>query len=236
MSTPLEDADRLLDDWSAKATRIDQNLVDLTSDPLFEALQKSTFEGKTRERVAEALATTEDLFTRRRLLEDVIDQARAVRATVTAFRHGHRLIEIDRLLRQPSIGLSDPVEPATARRLLDPDEHETRLTPAQVLASMVGGFDRVRSALADVRAAWDELTPKLDGIESEAGSLADAAHAAGPGVEAQYRHLEEAVTEAQRLLRSDPLGAAPGAIAVLPGNVAALRRRLPPDGGPPRTV
>jgi len=232
MTTPLEDADRLLDDWSAKATRIDQNLVDLTSDPVFEALQKGSFEGATGERVADALTTTDDLFTKRRLLEDVIDQARAVRATVTTFRHGRRLIEIDRLLRQPSIVCSERAAAPTDRGLLDPDEHETRLTPAQVLASMADGFDRVRGVVADVGAAWDELAAKVDGIEAEVRSVGAAADAAGPGVAAQHRQLDEAVTEARRLVGSDPLGAARGAVGALPGNLAALRRRLPPDRAP----
>jgi hypothetical protein len=107
------------------------------------------------------------------------------------------------------------------------------LTPAQVLASMVGGFDRARSIVADMRAALDELTPKLDRIEAGVRSMEAAAHAAGAGAEAQYRQLEAAVAEARRLIGSDPLGAARGAVAVLPGNLAALQRRLAKRGGPP---
>lgn len=233
MTSPLEEMDRLLDEWSANAARIDQNLVDLTEDPVYGLVEKAPFEGVTRDRVGAALGHLEQIFIRRRLLEDVIDQARGIRATVTAFRHGRRLVDVEQLLRGPSITLPPEPTPVTERRLLDPEEVTRRASPAEVLEAMTAAYDSVRATVASVGAAWDELTPRVDRAEAELAGLDGPSEAAGVGSRAQFSQVRAAIEAARHLVAADPLGAAPAAVAVLPGNLAALRRRLASGTRPP---
>lgn len=228
MTTPLEQADIVLEQWATRTARIDQNLVDLASDPVYNVLQKAPLEGVTREKVVPALAQMEDLFVRRRLLEDVIDRARAIRSTVTTFRHGRRLAEVDRLLREPTIAVSTPAPAVTGRNLLDPEEPEQRLTPTQILAAMIEGFDDVRAVVAAVGLQWDELTPRLDTAEAELQQLDASARAGGAAAMARRDEVARAISRARHLVAADPLGEGQAAVAVLPGNLAALRRYLQP--------
>ncbi|GAC1317449.1 MAG: hypothetical protein NVSMB12_15310 [Acidimicrobiales bacterium] len=226
MTSPLEQMDRLLADWSTKAAHIDQNLVDLTEDPVFGLVEKAPFEGVTAERVAPALVALEQVFVHRRLLEDVIDQAREIRATVSPLRHGRRLVEVERLLRDRSITLPPQPTPVTQRRLLDPEEVTRQVTPAELLEQMTTAYDAVRTLVAEVGTAWDELTPKVDRAEAELAELDGPSDAAGTGARAQFSQVGDAIAAARHLVAADPLGAGPGAANVLAGNLAALRRRL----------
>ena len=226
MTTPLEQIDRLLADWATKAARIDQNLVDLTSEPVFGLVAQAPFEGATRDRVGPALAGVEELFTCRRLLEDVIDQARSIRATVTPLRRGHRLVQVEQLLAGPSIALPPQPTDAASRGLLDPDEIVAQATPAQVLESMVAAYDRVRAVVTEIDAAWADLTPRVDAADASVRDLEPAAHSAGAAGQALFAQVSAAIEAARHLVAADPLGAAPAAVAVLPGNLAALRRTL----------
>lgn len=228
MTTPLQQIDRLLEDWTTKAARIDQNLVDLTSEPVFGLVTKAAFEGATRDRVVPALAGVEELFAHRRLLEDVIDRARSIRATVTPLRHGHRLVQVEQLLQGPSIALPPQPIDATSRGLLDPEEVTAQATPAQVLQSMVATYERVRTAVTEVGAAWADLTPRVDAADAVVRELEQAVRSAGAPGQALFAQVSAAVDAARHLVATDPLGAAPAAVAVLPGNLAALRRTLEP--------
>lgn len=236
MTTPLQQMDRLLAEWATKAARIDQNLVDLTSEPEFGLVAKASFEGATRERVIPALAGVEELFAHRRLLEDVIDRARGIRATVTPLRHGHRLVQVEQLLQGPSIALPPrPTDPAS-RGLLDADEVAARATPTQLLDWMVASYDRVRAVVSEVGAAWADLTPKVDAADAAVRGLGQAARAAGPAGQALFAQVSAAIEAARHLVAADPLGAAPAAVAVLPGNLAALRRTLVATTPAPRAA
>ncbi|GAC1593924.1 MAG: hypothetical protein NVS3B21_15450 [Acidimicrobiales bacterium] len=218
--TPLEEVDAHLADWTSKMTRIDENLVDLDADPVYSLLEKAGPDGlvgASKTRVGPAIAEMQELFGHRGLLDDVLRQAREIRATVTKFRHGKRLLEVDALLHGPSIQLPPLTVPVTGRGLLGVEETPRAVTPAQLLASMTAAFDRVRGVVSDVTVVWDGLGPRLDAAERligelEAGALKD--------------QVSQALDEARRALRTDPLGEPET-------QILALERRLARTGTPP---
>jgi len=85
-------------------------------------------DGLTRDRVLPALDAMRELFARRGLLYDMVDQATRLRAGLNRRRPGDTLGEIDRLLSGPSIVLP-PVDTPLGRR----DRKSTRLNSSHRL-------------------------------------------------------------------------------------------------------
>ncbi|GAC1538367.1 MAG: hypothetical protein NVS3B12_23410 [Acidimicrobiales bacterium] len=225
--TPLEEVDRQLAEWATTMTRIDENLVDLDADPVYSLLEKAGPDGLvgvTKARVGPAITEMQDLFGQRGLLDDVLGRAREIRATVTKFRHGRRLLDVDALLHGPSIQLRPLTVPVTGRGLLDVEETARAVTPAQLLASMTAAFDRVRAVVAEVTAAWDRLGPRLDAAERLIEGLE-------PG--ARRGRAASALDAARRTLRTDPLGGPEAQILALERELASSRTP-PPDADPIR--
>ncbi|GAC1383470.1 MAG: hypothetical protein NVSMB4_11430 [Acidimicrobiales bacterium] len=225
--TPLEEVDHQLAEWATTMTRIDENLVDLDADPVYSLLEKAGpdgLAGVSKARVGPAITEMQELFGHRGLLDDVIGRARDIRATVTKFRHGRRLIEVDALLHGPSIQLPPLTKPVTGRGLLEVEETPRAVTPAALLASMTAAFDRVRAVVAEVTAAWDRLGARLDAAERLIGGLE-------PG--ARRDAAARALDDARRALRTDPLGDAETQILTLE-RLLASPGTAAPDAAPGR--
>ena len=223
--TPLEEVDAQLAKWATTMTRIDENLVDLDADPVYSLLEKAGPEGLSgvsKERVGPAITEMQELFGHRSLLDDVLGKAREIRATVTTFRHGKRLLEVDALLHGPSIQLPPLTVPVTGRGLLGAEETPQAVTPAQLLASMTASFDRVRGVVAEVTSVWDRLGPRLDAAERRIGEVERGA---------LRDDLSHALDENRRALRTDPLGDPEAQILALERRLASTR--TPPPGATP---
>lgn len=179
MAMTIEEVDRALADWQARLQHIDQNLVDLEEEPVHRRLQsaRDRLEGATRDRVVPALAAMDELFGQRSLLVDVLDRATSLRASVNRRRPGQALVEIESLLRGPSIALPTVETPLARRSLLDAAETTSSISLDQLLGAMVASFEQARDVVAAVAEAWRRLEPECDRAFGEADrtqSLADS--------------------------------------------------------------
>src|SRR5262245_54152630 len=126
----LDDIDRALADWQERLARVDENLIALDGEPTCELLEKSELEGVTKERVTPALAAMRELFAQRTALNNVLDRARALRASTPRHWPSARgLAEIEQLLRGPSIKLPPVRTPLAQRGLLTAAQREDAICP-----------------------------------------------------------------------------------------------------------
>ena len=249
LPTPLEQIDELLVAWNERLRRMDENLVALESEAIYQILagkagKRPALEGLTRDRVTPALDAVSELFENRERLQGIVDKAREVRASVSAltfWENDAKLTEIHKLLRGSSIDLGHKVIALGERSLLDQSYQDVLVAPEQLLAEMVQRFGSARTVLLSVSHAWESLDPVMTAIEAEMAALQKLAHEAhpqeeGPGTgpfvgEApkELAELAEAEAELARLrvrVAKDPLGVESGVERGIQPRLAALRARL----------
>jgi hypothetical protein len=236
----IEGVDALLAAWEARLRRMDENLIALEGDDTYQLLagkagRRAPLLGVTRERVLPALDAVTELFQQREQLADVVDRARAARASISALTFWDReekLALVVRLLRTPSIDLGVRALPLAERSLLDEPERELVLEPEALLAGMVRDFERARDVILSVGRAWAALGPWMDELGRELEALrALAARVGGAAsseieIKIKINAAERALAALAELVQKDPLGcAASPARPPLP-ELAALRSRL----------
>jgi hypothetical protein len=241
---PLEQIDLLLAAWDERLRRMDENLVALESEAIYQILagkagKRPALEGATRDQVGPALDAVSELFENRERLAAVVAQAREVRASVSAlafWEKDEKIAHIHRLLRGTSIELGQKVVALSERNLLDQSYKDVLVEPEKLLAQMATRFQEARTVLLAVSRAWEALDPEMTGIESEMSLLralaADLAPPAHPTVKEKPKELAELADAEAELTRlrtrvaKDPLGAQGAVEHQIKPRLAALRARL----------
>ncbi len=239
---PLEQIDLLLAAWDERLRRMDENLVALESEAIYQILagkagKRPALEGATKARVGPALDAVSELFENRERLSGVVAKAKEVRASISAlafWEKDDKIGEIHRLLRGTSIELGQKVVALSERNLLDQGYHDVLIEPEQLLAQMAARFQEARTVLLAVSHAWEALDPEMALVESKMSALRALAaeilpQPKGTGeVAKELAELGEAEADLTTLrgrVAKDPLGAA-SAIEQIKPRLVALRARL----------
>ena len=244
--TPLEQIDLLLAAWDERLRRMDENLVALESEAIYQILagkagKRPALSGTTKARVGPALDAVSELFENRERLAGVVAKAREVRASVSSLAFwdkDEKIAEIHRLLQGTSIELGQKVVALAERNLLDQGSHDVFIDPEQLLAQMAARFQEARTVLLAVSQAWEALDPEMAEIESRmtvlralAADLAPPAPAKGPATGEAPKDVAELASAEAELARlrtrvaKDPLGAQGGVDQMKPA-LAALGVRI----------
>jgi hypothetical protein len=223
----LDDIDRALADWQERLARVDENLIELDGEPTCELLEKSELEGITKERVTPALAAMRELFAQRTALNNVLDRARALRASTPRHWPSPRgLAEIEQLLRGPSIKLPPVRTPLAQRGLLTAAQREDAICPEDLLAAMTQAFEVARDAVLAVDAAWTRLNPGLEDAERQVEALERRARSLGAEAGPELAGARGQIEALRRRVSRDPLGTAEGFEGSLTPLLANVRARL----------
>jgi hypothetical protein len=235
----LEQVDLLLAAWDERLRRIDENLVALESEAIYQVLagkagKRAALEGATREAVYPALDAVTEMFENRDRLAAVVAQAREVRATIgalTLWNRDEKIAEVVRLLRGRSIELAHRVVALGERSLLDQGYEDVLVDPEQLCAAMVKSFEASRTTLLSVSRAWESLDPAMAEIEREMTRLralvAEIHLEKQPARELSELAAAEAELAALRArVAKDPLGAQGGVQKRIAPLLAALRARV----------
>jgi hypothetical protein len=232
----VEDIDQLLVAWQERLKRVDDNLLALEAEPTYEMLsgtgaQRAPLDGVTKERVYPALNALSDLFEHRERLTEVLDRAKEIRASVSAltfWNTDEKLHEVKALLHGPSIKLATTPKPLAQRHLLDPAAQDVAVVPEQLLGAMAQAFDVARTAVMEVKRAWETLEPAIEQSEREASGL--RMQAAGLGVEGavagELEGIERELAAVRTRIARDPLGVAGSVTGALAPRLADLAARL----------
>jgi hypothetical protein len=229
----LEEIDRVLAWWDERLRRIDESLLALEAEPTYQMLAprsatRATLEGETARVVGPALDAMGELFEHRGRLTEVLDRARAVRASITFWGGGDKEQEIRALLEGPSIELPTEATPLARRALLDPGSREVRVVPGQLLEAMSTAFTRARDAVVAAQQAWELVEPQIATIERKLGDARTSA--ASLGVEGAVREelavVERELEVARKRIARDPLGASGDLGAHLVPRIAAVTDQL----------
>jgi hypothetical protein len=244
---PVEQIDLLLAAWDERLRRMDENLVALESEAIYQILagkagKRPALEGTTKAQVGPALDAVSELFENRERLEGVVARAKEVRATISAltfWEKDEKITTIHRLLRGTSIELGQKVVALSERSLFDQSYHDVFIEPEQLMAQMATRFQDARTVLLAVSQAWEALDPEMAEVETrmvvlraQAADIAPAAHGTQAAPVAQesreLTELAEVEAELTRLrthVAKDPLGAQSG-IDQMKLRLVALAARL----------
>lgn len=237
----LEQIDTLLAAWDERIRRMDENLLALEGDAIYQILagkagKRAALSGVSKERVYPALDAVSELFQHRDRLVTVIEKARSIRASIsslTFWGNDDKMAEIGRLLRGPSIDLGHTVTPLAERNLLDASYKDVILEPDALLASMVRTFDAARDVILRVSRAWEELEPLITQLSGEVRALSDLAANLDPRADgpAELTEAERELVELTRRVQKDPLGVEGSVGGVVLPRLKALRERLTAEVG-----
>lgn len=208
----LDRIDQQLAKWQQHLDLVSQNLLDLYDLSTYQRLvgaggfPKTSLNGTTQQQVLPALAALTDVFRDFDLLTQTVQQAIALRKQLPRWLGAEdQLQEIDRLLNTSSIILPSVEIPLAQRNLLSATETCDRLTPSQLLATMVLAFDRARDVVLAVDAAWCQWEPNLLQWGAQLRSVQQQAIALEISVP-ELTHLEAKLQQMQQQIDSDPLG------------------------------
>jgi len=171
-----------------------------------------------------ALDAMQELFTRRGLLMDVVEKAKALRAGLNPRRPEAALREIEGLLLGPSIVMPPVATPLARRSLLGASA--TSLTPDQLLSAMVASFDQARDAVAAADEAWRQLDPECRRAAAEADRLQGLAADLGEDATAELAAARARLAAVEAHVTSDPLGASRSLTGEVFERLAQVERRL----------
>jgi len=227
----VEQIDELLAAWDERIRRMDDNLVALEGDAIYQILagkagKRAVLEGVSRDRVYPALDAVSELFLHRNRLAAMVARAREIRASISALTFwdkDNKLAEIVKLLRGKSIDLGQKVMPLWERNLLDESHRDVLLEPEELLASMVNTFNAARDVILSVSRAWESLEPMITQLSAEIGVLRELSE------HKQLAELAEAEHELAALasrVQKDPLGVAESVGGAILPKLKALRAKL----------
>ncbi len=213
-----------LDELRAAAQRISTNLVELEIDPSRQLLEATRLQGRSAERWATASASLNELWRCHGLLETAIERAGRIRA-------GRRGDELRWLLEGPSIELSSGSSPLAERQLLGTAGTAERCSPHQLLEWMGAIFEGVKGAIAELTAAWERLTPKLDTARRLLSEAQQLAEQVGEPLRQDLEVVADRVDALARRLATDPLSVAAPEAEELERQLRSLRDELEGTAG-----
>ncbi len=231
-----EIVDRLLSEWDERLRLIDESLLALEAEPTYQMLApraspRAPLHGETARVVLPALQSLDDVFEYRGKLTEVLERARAVRASMSGLSlwgNEDKEREILELLQGPSIELPPEATPLARRALLDPGARHVRAVPQQLLSAMAAAYERARDAVIAVKQAWERIEPVFAVIERQ---LEDARSTAAmlrieATVEGELGAATRELETARARIAQDPLGASADVASRLGPRVSTLAREL----------
>jgi len=231
-----ETVDRLLSEWDERLRLIDESLLALEAEPTYQMLApraspRAPLHGETARVVLPALQSLDDVFEYRGKLTEVLERARAVRASMSGLSlwgNDDKEREILELLQGPSIELPPQATPLARRALLDPGARDVRVVPEQLLSAMAAAYERARDAVIAVKQAWERLEPVFAVIERQLEECRSTAAMLGieATVEGQLGAVTRELETARVRVAQDPLGASADAASRLGPRVSTLAREL----------
>ncbi len=229
----MKELDQLLAAWDDHLARVDENLLALEAEPTYQMLMgagghRAPLDGVTRTRVGPALEAMGDLFEHRARLSDVVERAKAIRASVAFWDKGEKETQIYALLRGPSIKLDLEPRPLAHRTLLDPSPSDVGIVPEALLGEMVRAYELARDAVLAVARAWTKLEPAIEQAERDTAELVRLAHVLGepPATGADLARIEGDLRSLRGRVARDPLGAEGTIGEALAPEIRNLRARF----------
>lgn len=229
----IAEIDRAFTQWDARIQQVDENLLALESLDVVQRLKGQGYypplavEGLTKTRVEPALATLDEIFAQRTAIVEILDQARALRHTLSVRWPAERTLhEIGALLFGPSVPLNETKTPLARRGLLTASSNEQRLPPEELLARMTRAYDEARDMILAVERAWDTLDPTIEGAVHEVETLEQMAHALGTAADAELMPVRVRLATARQRVERDPLGTEVGLMDTLVPVLREVRERL----------
>jgi hypothetical protein len=205
----LDEIDRAIAAWDERLAQADQNLLDLNDGDY--ALVEQTaprFIGVTREQVLPAITAMRALFAQRQQVDDVMTRIKAKRSALPRIWPARqRLDEIAELLRGPSVALGTTMTPVEQRRLFTPGSAAERATLDDVMQTMAGEFDAVRTAVVAVTESWQRVNPALDALQQKLAALDQFARGVGLADDSELTSLHAEAEALRTRVATDPLGA-----------------------------
>ncbi len=212
MDLTLVEIDRLLGDWRQKVDAANQNLLELYDLPAYQRVSgmgnpPTNLTGTTQHRVSAALTAIERLFEDLELLNLTIDRARQLRKELPSlFINNERLLEIYRLLTEPSIQLPSIQTPLSQRNLLTPNLQLQAISAADLLTRMMAAFRVATDTFVAVDLAWTRLESQLITSHRELGDLQQLARELQVVVAPALIAAQANFTNIQEEIDRDPLG------------------------------
>ena len=210
--------------WVSRMTTISRNISEISEGQSTRAI-KSRFKdpnrgysGVTKEKVAAALNTMDNLWQSYLILSRVVEEALDLSKKNGIFHDNENRIRD--LLTGSSVALPVEYISVASRSLLDDAEKVQKVTPSDLLASMQEQFITARDTLSKVIEATDHVRPRLDAIKQEAAALAKWAKELGADNQASVD-----VSQILLQMETDPIGGAIEAESI-EADVAKCRARL----------
>ena len=231
----LDEIDIALLAWAERLRLIDDNLLALEADSTYQVLKgeagrPSDLTGVTAARVKPALDSLTELFESRGKLTDVLDRARAIRASISGlsfWENAEKEAQIERLLFRRSIHLRTTTRPLAARALLANAEQDESVSPEELVTMMVRAFELARDAVISVSQAWSALEPDFARIEAELAHLRAAAESLSENAALTALSPIEGEIKALRSgFASDPLGVFGNVGTSILPRIAAVRANV----------
>ncbi len=208
----LEEVDEQLAAWQAQLALASSNLIELDDLFTYKRLRGEIGEaapvltGITATRVGPALAAIQDLWQYLQLLQDLLHRAQELRKTVRLWSQDRILLEIEQMLRGPSLSLGTTQKPLALRGLLSTSQQAEKVTAASVLQFMTRAYEMAKDTILEVDVAWKRLEQDLSDFEIQLAALSKDAAAIGSDAEAELTPLQTKLKTLYTRVVSDPLG------------------------------
>jgi hypothetical protein len=220
----IDELDTKLRQLREATERAGANLVELEIDSSRKLLEASSLAGESAERWSAASSALTELWEWRGLLEELLEKADQLRGERRL--RAEQLEELGTLLVGRSIELSTSEVPLAERDLLGRPEVSRRCSPDGLLTRMSAAFNQVKTVVAEIAGAWEQLIPRVDAARRLLGENQELAEVLG---EAERRDLEttqEALVSLGASLTTDPLSVAPADVDALERSLDAVHRDL----------
>ena len=215
----MDNANRKLTELHASAKRVAANLVDLELEASRQLLDASTLTGETAARWSHASALMSELWRRHGLLEQLLTHADGLRGP---WHSG----ELSDLLHGRSIELATTNVPLPERRLLGSAQAAQSCSPDELLAQMSAAFDEVKTAVAQIGAAWDQSIPKLQSARQRLEDARQLAQELGGAAAGELDQPSRCLHELGARVTADPLSVGAGELDTLLSRLEAIRADL----------
>jgi hypothetical protein len=185
-------------------------------------LEASALEGESAARWATASHALSELWRRRALLEELLEQANAA-------ERARRTEELRSLLGGAAIELAGTDVPLAERTLLGSVRNVERCSPGELIASMSSAFDEVKVVLGAFAAAWEKLMPGAEAAQAllqDSRRLAGEVGEVGGSASGELETAQRIVGRLTEAMRTDPLSIDAAEVDTMMGSLRAIRDEL----------
>jgi hypothetical protein len=209
----LADIDKALAQWESRLSSAAHNLFDLQSDATYQCLTgtsgapKTPLAGITAAKICPAIDNIGTLFQCFDLLRCTIDRAVNLRRDLPSmFGVDQKANEIGQLLFGRSVRIPTDQIPMAHRSLLSGADDQGRISPDELLKSMVKAFETARDAVMTVDTAWRELGAKVGDATRQLAAIRSGPEKLEDSEIQELDGVEHALGLRRAQVQSDPLG------------------------------